>query len=70
MSKKNQSDSKRIKNQDQKLVEPNNYLETQRSHKNWYNISGMGKQRGKPRAVPKSIKKPSGQKKHSLRKEK
>lgn len=62
--------SKNVKNHDQKLVKPDNYLETDKSHKNWYNISEMGKQRGKPMAVPKEIKKPAGTKKHSLRKEK
>ncbi len=48
----------------------NNFLETQKEHKKWYEASGMGKQRGKPRAVPQNIKKQGGIKKHSLRKEK
>ncbi|MCL5407635.1 MAG: hypothetical protein M1429_04025 [Patescibacteria group bacterium] len=55
------------KDQDQNL---NSFLETQKEHKKWYEVSGMGKQRGKPRAVPSNVKKPGGIKKHSLRKEK
>jgi len=48
----------------------NTYLETEKSHKDWYEIGAMGKQRGKPHAVPENIKKVKGTKKHSLRKEK
>lgn len=70
MSKRKKIDSKRVQNHDQKLVKPNAYLETQKSHKDWYNIAEMGKQRGKPHAVPPKTKKPAGRKKHSLRKEK
>ncbi|HLB95768.1 MAG TPA: hypothetical protein VJK26_02600 [Patescibacteria group bacterium] len=70
MSKRKTIDSKRARDHDQKLQKPNSYLETQKSHKEWYNISEMGKQRGKPRAVPRNLKKPGGVKKHSLRKEK
>lgn len=42
------------------------FLETQKSHKNWYDVeSGMGKQRGKPKAVPPKVKKTKGEfKKH------
>ncbi|KKQ74059.1 MAG: hypothetical protein US94_C0015G0007 [Berkelbacteria bacterium GW2011_GWB1_38_5] len=50
-----------------KIVKPNSFLETEKSHKNWYEIEvGMGKQRGKPRAVPSNVKKAKGEfKKHS-----
>lgn len=41
--------AKIVKNKDQKLVQPNPYLETQRSHKKWYSSNIMGKQRGKPK---------------------
>ena len=41
--------AKTVKNRDQKLVQPNSYLETQKSHKNWYASNIMGKQRGKPK---------------------
>lgn len=47
----------------------NSYLETQKEHKKWFEVGAMGKQRGKPKAVPQKIKKTSF-KKHSLRKEK
>ncbi len=69
-AKKRGTDSKRAKNHDQKLVEPNNYLETQKEHKKWYNIHEMGKQAGRPRLVPREQKKAGGTRKHSLRKEK
>lgn len=61
---------KKVLNHDQKLVKPNSYLETQKSHKDWYDVDKMGKQRGKPNAVPKENKKPSGTRHHHLRKEK
>jgi len=70
MMKKSKIDTKRIKNHDQKLLKPDNYLETQKSHKKWYDIHEMGKQRGRPRLAPKETKKSGGIKKHSLRKEK
>lgn len=70
MPKRKTNDAKMAKNHDDKLIEPNNYLETQKAHDKWYNIHEMGKQHGKPRAVPREIKKPGGTKKHSLRKEK
>ena len=69
-AKKRETDSKRLKTHDQKLEKPDNYLETQRSHDKWYNIHEMGKQRGKPRLMPREMKKAAGMKKHSLRKEK
>lgn len=38
------------------------FLELKRSHKNWYNIEeGMGKQRGKPKAVPPKNPKKKGE---------
>ena len=48
----------------------NDYLETEKEHKKWYNVWEMGKQRGKPKAVPPKVKKEKGSGKHSLRKEK
>lgn len=48
----------------------NNYLETEKSHKDWFEVGAMGKQRGKPHAVPQNVKKAKGTAKHSLRKEK
>lgn len=69
MANKKNTNSKTAKNNDQNLVEPNNYLETQKDHKEWYNIHEMGKMRGKPTNLPREIKKPGGTKKHSLRKE-
>lgn len=47
----------------------NQYLETEKSHKKWFEM-GMGKQLGKPHANPKNVKKAKGTAKHSLRKEK
>lgn len=38
------------------------YLETDKAHKDWYDAEvGMGKQRGKPKAVPANIKKAKGE---------
>lgn len=48
----------------------NQYLETQKEHKKWFEVGAMGKQRGKPHAVPEEVKKEKGTAKHSLRKEK
>lgn len=43
----------------------NPYLETNKPHKDWYEIGMMGKQRGKPKAVPPKVKKSKGDfKKH------
>ena len=70
MPKRKTIDSKRAQNHDQKLQKPNAYLKTELQHKDWYNITDMGKQRGKPHAVPPKVRKPGGTKKHSLRKEK
>lgn len=47
----------------------NSYLETQKEHKKWFEVGAMGKQRGKPKAVPPKIKKEKGSGKHRLRKE-
>ena len=48
----------------------NQFLETDKEHKKWYEVGGMGKQRGKPKAVPPKVRKEKGTAKHSLRKEK
>lgn len=64
------SDAKHAKEHGKKLVAPNSYLETQKAHKKWYSIWEMGKQRGKPHSNPSNVRKPSGTRKHSLRKEK
>lgn len=69
-AKKIAIDLKKAKNLDPKLEEQNNFLKTQKEHKKWYNVRGMGKQLGKPRAVIKEAKKTGGATKHSLRKEK
>jgi hypothetical protein len=38
-----------------------NYLETDKSHKDWFDSEvGMGKQRGKPKAVAANVKKKKG----------
>ena len=60
--KKIHSTSKLAKTHDEKLVQPNPYLETQREHKDWYAANIMGKQRGKPRydMAGKKIKKKKG----------
>lgn len=53
--------SKQIK----KTKRTNPYLGTDKSHKDWYEIGAMGKQRGKPKAVPPKVKKQKGEfKKH------
>ena len=36
------------------------YLELDKSHKDWYELGAMGKQRGKPKAVPANVKKHKG----------
>ena len=62
--------SNQAQNADQKIVEPNTYLETEKEHKKWYSSEGMGKTRGKPVSHIPAKKKDKGTKKHSLRKEK
>jgi hypothetical protein len=52
--------TKQTVNSDQKVVKANSYLETQKEHKDWYNVFEMGKQRGKPKSVPPKIKKEKG----------
>ena len=49
-----------------KVKKSNRFLETNQPHKDWFDSEvGMGKQRGKPRAVPSNIKKKKGEfKKH------
>jgi hypothetical protein len=49
-----------------KIKKSSRFLETNQPHKDWYDIeSGMGKQRGKPKAVPAKVKKQKGEfKKH------
>ncbi|MBM2821042.1 MAG: hypothetical protein HW405_802 [Candidatus Berkelbacteria bacterium] len=75
-----QNDNPRDKSHDIKKVEKfsmltlenkqinndNSYLETKKEHKKWFDSEvGMGKQRGKPKAVPFNIKKAKGSfKKH------
>ncbi len=55
MAPKNKSDQDHV----------NAYLETDKEHKKWYEIGAMGKQRGKPKAVPPKMKKQKGDfKKH------
>jgi hypothetical protein len=39
----------------------NPYLETDKEHKKWYELGMMGKQRGKPKAVPPKVKKSKGE---------
>jgi hypothetical protein len=54
----------------QQIGHDSSYLETKKEHKKWFDSEvGMGKQRGKPKAVPPKVKKAKGSMKHSLRKE-
>lgn len=46
--------------QNKKTDHINPYLETDKEHKKWYNVWEMGKQRGKPKAVPPKIAKQKG----------
>ena len=59
MAKKKTSFSKEVIDHDQKIIKPNPYLKTQKSHKDWYDIRQMGKQQQRPRLAPKEKKKPS-----------
>lgn len=54
---------------DNEIVEPSTYLETEKNHKDWYQANQMGGQRNRPQMVPRDAKKPKGTKKHSTRKE-
>lgn len=69
MAKPKQPKPNQAVNRDQKIIETNSYLELQKEHKKWYSAEGMGKQRGKPKAISSNIKKEKGSRKHSLRKE-
>ncbi len=65
-----QPNPNQLKNDDQKIVEPNVLLETDKQHKDWYDPTQMGKSRGRPVGRPSEIRKPKGTRKHSMRKEK
>ena len=52
---------KKPKNPKSQIAPTNPYLETQKEHKKWYNVWEMGKQRGKPKAVPPKTLKQKGQ---------
>jgi len=51
------SDSKHAIDHEGKPLNEDPYLEISKSHKDWYNISEMGKQRGKPKYAPPKVKK-------------
>jgi hypothetical protein len=70
MAKQRKVKPQQVIDHDQKIVEPNSYLELQKPHKDWYRKNSMGKQGNKPQMVAKEIKKAKGTAKHSLRKEK
>ena len=56
--KKISSDAKHAKIHGKDLVETEKeYLRLNQEHKDWYNRSEMGKQRGKPRYAPPKVKK-------------
>ncbi len=57
MSKRRRNSSKTIINNDQKIIKPSGYLKTQKEHKDWYDIREMGKQKNRPRLVPREKKK-------------
>lgn len=46
------SDSKHAKRHGKELVREDSCLHLDQPHKDWYNRSEMGKQLGKPKAVP------------------
>lgn len=66
---KKKIDSSQLKDSDQNIEKPNSFLETEKEHKDWYDVNQMGKQRGEKHLAPKEVKKKRGNKKHSLRKE-
>jgi len=70
MPKDLEPNSKQTKDADNNIVEPSTFLETEKEHKDWYDVTQMGKQRGTPKRVPVEGKKEKGNRKHSLRKEK
>jgi hypothetical protein len=48
-----------------KNIGPAGYLELDKGHRKWYEVGTMGKQRGKPKAVPPKNPKKKGEfKKH------
>ncbi len=50
------------KKKQQSNTGPEGYLELNKSHKDWYESeTGMGKQRGKPKAVPPKSPKKKGE---------
>lgn len=51
------ADSIRAKRHGKELINENSYLHLDKSHKDWYNRSEMGKQRGKPHYAPPKKKK-------------
>ena len=54
-----------FKNEDNQIEEPNVILETQKEHKDWYNVNQMGRQGNRPVNVPREIKKEKGTHKRS-----
>lgn len=52
------ADSKHAKIHGKSLVEEESYLHLDKDHKDWYNRRELGKQRGKPKYVPLTEKKP------------
>ena len=53
------NDTKHSIDHDANPINEDSYLNLSKNHKDWYNISDMGKQRGKPHAVPQKVKKES-----------
>lgn len=51
------ADSIHAKRHGKELVNENPYLHLDKPHKDWYNRSEMGKQRGKPHYAPPKKKK-------------
>jgi hypothetical protein len=49
------------KKKQQKSVGSGGYLELEKSHKDWYEVGMMGKQRGKPKAIPPKNPKKKGE---------
>ncbi len=50
-----------MKQRQSKNIGGGGYLELKKEHKKWFDSEvGMGKQRGKPKAVPAKIEKPKG----------
>lgn len=51
------SDAKHAITHNNKIVEEEGYLNLDKAHKDWYEHSELGKQRSKPKSVPKQSKK-------------